>query len=614
MHIKAKLTRPFIVLVICAAIFHCKGLSTDDLLKADYLFQGLGAIDLLSPLDGASTGANPSFSWTGRPGSRYRMEISTSRNFSTTVLSKTLHDTSYTLDNTDLQGLASLTSSTYYWRVSMLTGALQSKVSSFSAYIGGIIYVDANTTVTTSDGTATAPYKLIQTGLDNAFSKGLSNVFVAQGTYDEAITLRPGVALRGGYESSGWSRNTGTYTTTITSTGPAAVSATNITGSTASATILQGFTVRQSLSNGQAIYLQAADVIIEANTIISNAGSVIYPAQINTTGIHLFSSNAVIRGNMIRAYNANTATASGALALKLLGTSAPIVTNNIMITYSFIENYTGAIGQYGGSGIYSNNLLLTHHTLFDAYSANNLGTVTNNLFLMQKKFLGTNAAESVRQNTTADLPRNFENNVSFPLQSGMNATTYGKVGVPTTFAGINGQAMQSGLNAAGNYDLTPGTANVFVNAPTYWTVTRAAGATNTVITNYCSGTWNIFTVSEYFEINGDGIARQVVSCTTGTNTVTFTPAMSTATTNNMEIRYWGTNNSNFVLDYRLRSSAPAELKYGGKNTANNVCGNGSESCGGVTTDFLGSARTANGANGAANAGATGVSIGPYEFD
>lgn len=135
-------------------------------------------------------------------------------------------------------------------------------------------------------------------------------------------------------------------------------------------------------------------------------------------------------------------------------------------------------------------------------------------------------------------------------------------------------------------------------------------------------------VNEYFELDRDGVARQVTAVNTGSRQVTFTPALSTASTKDMEIRYWGTNNTNLNLNYGLAQNSLSgtlwnNVRYGGKDTSGSNCGApaggpgagaGGESCGSVTVDYSGTARTALGAAGATNTGAAGVSIGPYELD
>ena len=65
-----------------------------------------------------------------------------------------------------------------------------------------------------NDGlTRSSPKRTIQAGI-NAASSNRPQVYVAEGLYDEAITLRSGISVYGGFNASTWSR-AGVFTTTI---------------------------------------------------------------------------------------------------------------------------------------------------------------------------------------------------------------------------------------------------------------------------------------------------------------------------------------------------------------------------------------------------------------
>ncbi len=61
-------------------------------------------------------------------------------------------------------------------------------------------------------GTRASPKRTIQAGITAAQAGGLA-VYIAEGTYNETITLASGVGLYGGYQPSDWSRRAGNTTT-----------------------------------------------------------------------------------------------------------------------------------------------------------------------------------------------------------------------------------------------------------------------------------------------------------------------------------------------------------------------------------------------------------------
>ncbi|HNU69014.1 MAG TPA: MopE-related protein [Myxococcota bacterium] len=69
------------------------------------------------------------------------------------------------------------------------------------------VFVDIVSGVTGNDGSRQAPVPSIQEGIDIAASRGLSQVLVSQGVYNESIVLHDGVGVFGRYDSSrNWER------------------------------------------------------------------------------------------------------------------------------------------------------------------------------------------------------------------------------------------------------------------------------------------------------------------------------------------------------------------------------------------------------------------------
>lgn len=89
--------------------------TTQELLAANFLTQNLTAIDLTSPTDNQQvTTANPTLSFSSRGVSQYTVQMATDNAFTSLVLDKTVTGTTYTVQNSDLVGVTSLTTSTYY--------------------------------------------------------------------------------------------------------------------------------------------------------------------------------------------------------------------------------------------------------------------------------------------------------------------------------------------------------------------------------------------------------------------------------------------------------------------------------------------------------------------
>jgi hypothetical protein len=68
---------------------------------------------------------------------------------------------------------------------------------------------------------------------------------------------------------------------------------------------------------------------------------------------------------------------------------------------------------------------------------------------------------------------------------------------------------------------------------------------------------SFFVVGEYIEIQDDGVARKILTKDTGTNSITFSPALSVAPSEIFTvIESWGTNSINLTLDLSLKNDSP----------------------------------------------------------
>ncbi|MBV6492311.1 MAG: hypothetical protein LDLANPLL_00304 [Turneriella sp.] len=292
-----------------------------------------------------------------------------------------------------------------------------------------------------------------------------------------------------------------------------------------------------------------------------------------------------------------------AKGVRASNSSTPVVVNNTICAVSTLDSvsqqaHSISLATSGASVV--NNILCTgaqgtttpRFAFFEEFSSSNPKPPLNNAIW---DFLGATGANTYLDYGTGTA-------------CGSNATCYTNL----TFEGIS--PWQGGGTSSGNILLPPGASgNPFANIPKSFSITTAAGTTTTVAVFSGAG----FANNDYIELDGDGVARQI-TLGGGTTTLTFTPPLAVASTMGTPIRNWGNNNTNLAMSFILQQNAlPSadwlNIRYGGRNTANSVCGNGAESCGNVTVDRANAIRTAV-AGGAANAGAAGYSIGAQESD
>ncbi len=127
-------------------------------------------------------------------------------------------------------------------------------------------------------GTGNRPCLTIARGIAEAQGAGRTKVLVADGLYEETVTLVNGISLLGGYRSDTWERHLSSTMTivrgTATGTHRNTLIATNIT----SATVLQGFVVygQQNATaggNSYALYVSGSDADLQVRDNVFYAGS-----------------------------------------------------------------------------------------------------------------------------------------------------------------------------------------------------------------------------------------------------------------------------------------------------------------------------------------------------
>jgi hypothetical protein len=167
----------------------------------------------------------------------------------------------------------------------------------------------------TGTGGGNHPCKTITYGLARAGTTNRSNVRVADGTYNEAITLVSGKNLYGGYYPNTWERHLATTNTVlqgVSSSGnhDRTVIATNVTSS-----LFEGFVVRGAFNakpagNSYAIYVSggASTLTIRNNQIFGGRGGPGVAGVPGTNGLSGVSGTGSVNGS----YDGFVATGSGA--------------------------------------------------------------------------------------------------------------------------------------------------------------------------------------------------------------------------------------------------------------------------------------------------------------
>jgi len=232
---------------------------------------------------------------------------------------------------------------------------------SVSCAYGAVVYVDAGAPGPAHDGSSwSTAFTSLQQGLDAAFAG--DEIWVAEGTYYERITLKAGVALYGGFagdevlrESRDWLAN---ETVLDGGGGGRVVTATNLV---AGSSTLDGFTIRNgSASGGGGVYCSQASPTLANDMVVGNVststGGGIYcsnssPWIVGSTvagntaatlggGIYCANSSPVISCSYLRG---NTASQGG--GMYVTGSSAPTVESSALTGNT-------ATGTYQGGGIY----------------------------------------------------------------------------------------------------------------------------------------------------------------------------------------------------------------------------------------------------------------------
>ncbi|MCX7001161.1 MAG: right-handed parallel beta-helix repeat-containing protein, partial [Candidatus Sumerlaeota bacterium] len=216
----------------------------------------------------------------------------------------------------------------------------------FTTSVSGVVYVNKNATGANNGNSWADAYTTIQAGINDA-DVADEEVWVAQGTYTEAITMLSGVKLYGGFNGTETELNQRNWTTNVTtidaSTARGGLPAyhvvimDNITNAT-----IDGFSITGGNANGGGTNDYGGGIfcynlnntnIIKNNTISGNS------AKYYGGGIYCYYSSPAITNNTI---SGNSANYGGGI---YCDASSPQITKNTI---------SGNSASYYGGGIHCN--------------------------------------------------------------------------------------------------------------------------------------------------------------------------------------------------------------------------------------------------------------------
>ncbi len=566
----------------------CKGYDSYDYLDGKFITKDTSPVDLLAPTDKSTSSKSPRFVWTKRSGAgKYLLEVSTSSNFGTTVLSKTLTDSTYTLVNSDLSGVTILDASSYYWRVTAIYADQQvvSLSAVFHVLDDAVIYVNSSSTMVDQLGNKSATFKKIQPAIEfadtrrNGVTTVTMNIQVAAGVYNDEIQLRPGISLRGGYASSDWTRNIGTNITTISSLTDVSIRGNSaITAADTSTTVIEGFTILTG-ANGNpayAISLSMASPTITKNQITVGA----YNGS--TTLISVVSGSPLITENTISTGTASISPTTGiSISHALATTVSPIISNNTISASTANYGDGISINSTGGSNL--------NATISDNHISGGAGSGLNS------KGIGM---------TFGSASIIIRNNV---ISGGSNSSTSIGIGLSGASPTISNNTINGG-GSGNSYGLHLSGASQPIITNNIIYSTSSTGSRACIYEAVVSADPRSFQNNLLFDcptalyidesVNNRVLEADLNNVGNTTQSGAASGNIAPPTIANFAAIFFQS-----ASDLHLTASTPAAVRTGGKDASQNTCGStGTSSCGNVLLDRDGVTRTVP------------YSIGAYERD
>lgn len=237
-----------------------------------------------------------------------------------------------------------------------------------------------------NDGSSwTLAKKTLQAAINTASVNG-ANIWVAKGTYNERITLKPYAHLFGGFignETALDQRNWKTNETILDGSAGGSVVTINSIGYLTSR--VDGFTIRNGKADyGGGIFCDYASPIIVNNTILNNI------ANYSGGGICCGQSSAVVTNNVIK-YNTATAidrdlTYDGGGGIYWCDHTSASLKNNVISNNR--SNYGAGIYCYSSPLVISNNIISENNAKYrgggivlDTSESTAIAKVTNNVIV-----------------------------------------------------------------------------------------------------------------------------------------------------------------------------------------------------------------------------------------
>ena len=205
--------------------------------------------------------------------------------------------------------------------------------------------------------------------------------FVAKGTYEEEVILRPGISLRGGYSVSSeatnidWSRDISANTTTIKASGDTAIKGgSSITTDYTDTTVVEGFTIEGGNLSGvknYGVFLAGASPTITKNSITTGGDTEPTAVSILNSCSPKIDTNTITGGSgtlkAFGVYSGSSSTAiisnntiyggsagSDSYGIYIAASSMPSVSNNFI--YGGLTGTTTAIYNQSSPTISNNNI------------------------------------------------------------------------------------------------------------------------------------------------------------------------------------------------------------------------------------------------------------------
>jgi len=212
----------------------------------------------------------------------------------------------------------------------------------------GTLYVDWETGSNSGNcQSATEPCQSVGYALSQSLPG--DEIFVAQGTYTENLAVNTGIALMGGYESEGWTRDVNNFETILD--GNQSGSVLTFQGPS-EGMALDGFTVTGGNATmggmGGGVTVDEASPSIRNTTIISNQASA------DGAGIYISGGMPTIESSEV-----SMNTASGCCGGIHVGNGARVIISDTQMIKN-TSNYGGGLGVFSGSMV-----TVTHSTISD---------------------------------------------------------------------------------------------------------------------------------------------------------------------------------------------------------------------------------------------------------